>query len=56
MIQIFRNSIGDINVVNYGVWNPRLESAGDGYDHQMVVDEEGKVTDEINFDSFPDAE
>jgi hypothetical protein len=22
LIQIFRNSIGDINIVDYGVWNP----------------------------------
>lgn len=40
MIQIFRNSIGDINIVSYGVWDPRSEGA----DHQMIVDADGNLT------------
>ena len=44
MIQIFRNSIGDINIVSYGVWDPRSESVDD-YDHQMIVDADQCVSE-----------
>ena len=41
MIQIFRNSIGDIAIVDYGVWNPR---------ENQIID-----PDDPNCD-YPDAE
>jgi len=44
MIQIFRNSIGDINIVSYGVWDPRSEW---GDDHQMIVNADQCVSEKM---------